>query len=95
VQQFTHRWVRRLGIAALWVMGLGAAAVAAPSLWTFSTDLWTFSTELTAPPVRPPLPAARPLLLAPAVKVPRLPETLPPDVAVAGDKNGTGIETPQ
>lgn len=29
------------------------------------------------------------------IGVPQLPETLPPDVAVAGDKNGTGIETHQ
>jgi len=74
-QKFTRRWARRLGIAALCTIGFPVAAIAGLSLWNLSTDMW----ELTVPLMVPPLPPVPLLSLAPAVELPPLPETLPPD----------------
>lgn len=91
MQQFTHRWARRLGIAMVCLTALPIAAVAGMSLWSLSTDMW----EQTAPLASPALPPARPLAQPPALRLPPVPETVPPDAAAAGGERRTEIDTPR
>lgn len=82
MERFTNKWLRRIGIASVWVIGLGASAVAAPGLITVTSDLWAASTELVAPPSVPDLPPALPPVTAPKLVLPQ-PSDLPPaDAAV-------------
>ena len=85
LQQVTRRWARRFGIAALFVMSVPVAAAVGVSLWNVSADIWDYSAPLAVPP----LPPARPLMLAPALKLPPPPEALPEDAPVPG---GAGID---
>jgi type II secretory pathway predicted ATPase ExeA len=80
MERFTNKWLRRIGIAAVWVMGLGASAVAAPGLIGVTGDLWAASTELVAPPSVPDLPPALPPVVAPKLVLPQAPD-LPPAAA--------------
>jgi type II secretory pathway predicted ATPase ExeA len=82
MERFTNKWLRRIGIAAVWVIGLGASAIAAPGLITVTANLWTASTELVTPPAVPDLPAALPALTAPKLVLPQAPD-LPPAAAPA------------
>jgi type II secretory pathway predicted ATPase ExeA len=88
MQRITSRWVRRLGIAAMWVMGFATVAVGA-------TSLWTLSSELTAAVEVPALPPERHLLMALPLEVPRFREDLLLDVPAADQKNGARVETPR
>jgi hypothetical protein len=92
VQRFTRRWLRRLGMVVLGVLGLGFAVVGLPTVWAISTDLVQQSTEFLAPPESPDLPPERPLRQPAALAVPPV-DVLPLDGPVAGPENGTGLET--
>jgi general secretion pathway protein A len=95
IERFTHRWLRRAGVAALAVTTFGVALVGAPSVIALSTDVWDRSTEFFAEPSVPELPAALPLRLAPAAALPAPVETLPPDAAVPAGTSAPGVDAPR
>ena len=95
MEKFTSLWLRRVGIAFLWLMALGASAVAAPSLVMVTSDLWAASTELIAPPAMPALPPDLPLVTAPTLGLPATPDILSPDAAIAGARGGARVQTPR
>ena len=82
MERFTNKWLRRIGIVSLWVLGLGASAFAAPGLITVTSDLWAASTELVAPPAVPDLPPALRPATAPGLVLPEASD-LPPAGATA------------
>jgi hypothetical protein len=83
MQRTTSRWGRRLGVAALWLMGIAGAGIGAASIWTLST-------ELAAPIERPAPPPERPPTMAPLLFVPEMPDLFL-DVPPAVRRNGSGV----
>lgn len=74
IQVATDRWLRRLGAATFAVVALFGALVGAPTMLEISNALFKASTAIVAAPEPLDVPAAAPLMFAPAVALPPAPD---------------------
>lgn len=82
IERLTSRWLRRVLVAAFWVMGLGVAVVAAPHVGIL-LHLGALLAEFGETPASPALPPKPLSPMPPALKVPAAPETLPAEFPAA------------
>jgi type II secretory pathway predicted ATPase ExeA len=76
IEQFTDRWLRRIGIATVALVAAVVAFLGFPTVMDISSDLLTASTQYVSAPDEPALPAPLPPPAGPSLQVPQ-----PPDVA--------------